>query len=229
MPIIDPIKSSEGSASRIATSEPVSEEQSVVASPEPPTVVRSTSGSSSERRRQALAQAASATAVLPQPGVLIGTFLLEEAIGAGGMGAVFRAHDAQLDRHVALKLLPLDQTVDPEVVQRFYQEGRSAARLDHENIARVYSIGQDGPNHFIAFEHIEGVTVRRRVDDNGPLPVNEAVDITLQIAQCLSMRPCAVWSIAISSRQTSSSRRKDEPSWLTWGWPADSSAMPTTV
>ena len=86
---------------------------------------------------------------------------------------------------MALKLLPLDQTRDPEVVQRFYQEGRSAARLDHENIARVYSIGQDGPNHYIAFEYIEGITVRRRVDENGPLPVEEAVDITLQIAQAL--------------------------------------------
>ncbi len=86
---------------------------------------------------------------------------------------------------MALKLLPLDQTADPEVVQRFYQEGRSAARLDHENIARVYSIGQDGPHHYIAFEYIEGTTVRRRVDEKGPLPVGEAVDITLQIAQAL--------------------------------------------
>jgi serine/threonine-protein kinase len=101
------------------------------------------------------------------------------------MGAVFRAHDAQLERDVAIKLLPLDQTTDPEIVQRFYQEGRASAQLDHENIARVYSIGQDGPHHFIAFEFIEGITVRRRVDENGPLPVNEAVDITLQIAQAL--------------------------------------------
>ncbi len=185
MPISDPIQSSEGSASRIAKSEPLSEDHAAAASPEPPTVVRS--ASSNARRMQALAQvqAAPPSGVLPQPGVSIGTFLLEEAIGAGGMGAVFRAHDAQLERHVALKLLPLDQTADPEVVQRFYQEGRSAARLDHENIARVYSIGQDGPNHYIAFEYIEGVTVRRRVDEDGPLPVNGAVDITLQIAQAL--------------------------------------------
>ena len=91
------------------------------------------------------AQATSPTSIpLPSPGEMIGTFLLEEAIGAGGMGAVFRALDTQLDRQVALKLLPPDQAVDPEVVQRFYQEGRSAAQLDHENIARVYSIGQDG-------------------------------------------------------------------------------------
>ena len=123
--------------------------------------------------------------MLPNPGEVVGTFELEEAIGVGGMGAVFRADDAQLDREVALKLLPPDQTGDPEVVQRFYQEGRAAARLDHENIARVYSIGQDGPNHYIAFEYIEGITVRRQVDEHGPLPVNEAIDVTLQIAQAL--------------------------------------------
>ncbi len=183
MQISDPIRSFESSESRISKSEPASDGQAVPSSPEPPTVVRPSS--STARRLQAVAHTGPAATALPLPGVLIGTFFLEEAIGAGGMGAVFRAHDAQLDRYVALKLLPLDQTGDPEVVQRFYQEGRSAARLDHENIARVFSIGQDGPNHYIAFEYIEGITVRRRVDENGPLPVSEAVDITLQIAQAL--------------------------------------------
>jgi serine/threonine-protein kinase len=116
---------------------------------------------------------------------MIGTFLLEEAIGAGGMGAVFRALDTQLDRQVALKLLPPDQAVDPEVVQRFYQEGRSAAQLDHENIARVFSIGQDGLFHHIAFEYIEGMTLRHRVESTGPLKPGEAVDVALQIANAL--------------------------------------------
>ncbi len=116
---------------------------------------------------------------------MIGTFRLDEAIGVGGMGAVFRRLDTQLDRLVALKLLPPDQAVDPEVVQRFYQEGRSAAQLDHENIARVYSIGQDAPFHYIAFEYIEGVTLRRRVESAGPLKPAEAVDVTLQIANAL--------------------------------------------
>jgi len=116
---------------------------------------------------------------------VLGTFTLEEAIGAGGMGAVFRAHDSTLDREVALKMLPPDQVDDPEVVQRFYQEGRSAARLDHENIARVYSLGRDGPFHYIVFEYVAGETVRRRVDEGGPMPAAEAVDVTLQIAQAL--------------------------------------------
>ena len=124
-------------------------------------------------------------ASLPALGELIDTFLIEEAIGVGGMGAVFRALDTKLDRQVALKLLPPDQASDSEIVPRFYQEGRSAAQLDHENIARVYSIGQDGPYHYIAFEYIEGETVRQRVETSGSLPVADAVNIALQIAHAL--------------------------------------------
>ncbi len=180
MQIPDESRTSESSESSLSKSP--SPPEARASGPEPPTIVRTSS--SSVRRAQAMAPA-HPPVPLPLPGELIGTFHLEEAIGAGGMGAVFRAHDAQLDREIALKLLPLDQTADPEIVQRFYQEGRAAARLDHENIARVYSIGQDGPHHYIAFEFIEGVTVRRRVDQDGPLSVSEAVDITLQIAQAL--------------------------------------------
>ena len=122
---------------------------------------------------------------LPLPGDRIDVFELEEAIGAGGMGAVFRAVDTKLDRMVALKILPPDQAVDPEVVLRYHQEGRAAARLDHENIARVYSIGDDGRYHYIVFEYIEGTTIRQRVERDGPLPVGDAINYTLQIANAL--------------------------------------------
>jgi serine/threonine-protein kinase len=121
----------------------------------------------------------------PEPGERIDSFELEEAIGVGGMGAVFRARDRRLDRLVALKLLPPEQAGDAEVVQRFYQEGRAAAQLDHENIARVYTIGHDAGFHYIAFEYIAGTTIRQRVERNGPLPVSEAINYTLQIAGAL--------------------------------------------
>ena len=101
------------------------------------------------------------------------------------MGAVYRAQDTRLERMVALKLLPPEQAVDPEVVQRFYQEGRAAAQLDHENIARVYTIGYDAGYHFIAFEYIEGTTIRQRVERGGVPPVGEAINYTLQIANAL--------------------------------------------
>ena len=151
---------------------------------EPPTVLRGVS--SSARRRLSMPAAASPQPIaLPVAGELVDTFLLEEAIGVGGMGAVFRALDTKLDRQVALKLLPPDQASDVEVVQRFYQEGRAAARLDHENIARVFSIGQHDRFHYIAFEYIEGMTVRQRVETFGALPVKEAVNIALQIGHAL--------------------------------------------
>jgi len=140
------------------------------------------SGSSARKSRAIVGAQA---VPLPNSGDRIDSFELEDAIGAGGMGAVFRALDTRLDRHVALKILPPEQASDPEVVQRFYQEGRAAARLDHENIARVYTIDHDQKYHFIAFEYIEGTTIRQRVERQGPLPVDEAINFTLQIAGAL--------------------------------------------
>ncbi len=146
-------------------------------------------GSSSSRRVELVAGSAPGIVSLPLPlprgGERIDIFELEEAIGVGGMGAVFRALDTRLDRLVALKILPPEPAFDTEVVQRFYQEGRAAARLDHENIARVFTIGHDGRFHYIAFEYIEGTTVRQRVERNGPMPVSEAINYTLQIADAL--------------------------------------------
>ena len=149
-----------------------------------PTVHRG-SNSSARRKKALTSSSVSLPVPLPALGDLIDTFLIEEAIGVGGMGAVFRALDTKLDRQVALKLLPPDQASDSDIVPRFYQEGRSAAQLDHENIARVYSIGHDGPYHYIAFEYIEGETVRQRVETAGSLSVAAAVDVALEIAHAL--------------------------------------------
>ncbi len=136
-------------------------------------------GSSSGSRRAGLALP------MPVPGDRLESFELHEAIGVGGMGAVFLATDIRLHRQVALKILPPEQSGDAETVQRFYQEGRSAARLDHENIARVFTIGADKGYHFIAFEYIEGATIRQQAERDGPLPVAEVINYTLQIANAL--------------------------------------------
>ena len=125
------------------------------------------------------------TLLAPKPGDRLEAFTLERAIGVGGMGAVFLATDTRLQREVALKVLPPEQSNDPEVVQRFYQEGRAAARLDHENIARVFTIGSDRGYHFIAFEYIEGGTLRQLILEHGQLPIGEAINYTLQIAGAL--------------------------------------------
>jgi len=109
-------------------------------------------------------------------------FELIEPIGVGGMAAVLRAHDTQLDRQVALKILPPDMAADPENVQRFHQEAKAAARLDHENIARVFYCGEDQGLHFIAFEFVEGENIRTLLERRGRLRVSEAVRYILQVA-----------------------------------------------
>src|SRR6516225_2563227 len=109
-------------------------------------------------------------------------FELEEAIGAGGMAAVIRARDKQLDRSVALKVLPPEMAGDKENVRRFHQEARAAAKLDHENIARAFYCGEDKNLHFIAFEFVDGENLRSILEKRGKLPVAEAVRYMLQIA-----------------------------------------------
>ena len=113
-------------------------------------------------------------------------FQLEEFVGGGGMGAVFRAVDTRLDRMVAVKVLSREQAADEETVRRFRNEAQSAARLDHENIARVYYVGEDQGWHFIAFEFIEGRNVRDLVLERGPLPVADAISYILQVAEALA-------------------------------------------
>jgi serine/threonine protein kinase len=111
---------------------------------------------------------------------------LLDAIGVGGMAAVLRARDTQLDRTVALKILPLEMANDPENVRRFHQEARSAAKLDHENIARVFFCGKDQRLHFIAFEFVEGDNLRTILERRGRLPAGEALHYLLQVAAGLA-------------------------------------------
>ncbi|MCI0705367.1 MAG: serine/threonine protein kinase [Planctomycetia bacterium] len=112
----------------------------------------------------------------------LGNYELIEAVGAGGMAAVLKARDLELGRIVALKILPPEAARDPEGVNRFKQEARAAARLDHENIARVYSCGEDQGLHFIAFEFVEGDNLRVLIDRAGTLPPAECIRYMMQVA-----------------------------------------------
>lgn len=125
------------------------------------------------------------SALPPVTGVELGHFVMEERIGRGGMGAVFRAIDTRLDRVVALKVLSPDMSSDPEAVQRFQNEARAAARLDHDNIARVHYYGQEHGLYFIAFEFVSGTNVRDFIVKRGRLSPQDAVNYTLQIAEAL--------------------------------------------
>ncbi|MDP6466997.1 MAG: serine/threonine-protein kinase, partial [Pirellulaceae bacterium] len=117
-------------------------------------------------------------------GEQLGHFELEEFIGGGGMGAVFRAVDNTLGRTVAVKVVSNEST-DEETLRRFRNEAQSAARLDHSNIARVYYVGEDQGWNYIVFEYIEGVNIRDLVEHKGPLLPEEAVSYMLQVAEAL--------------------------------------------
>ncbi|MDB4733214.1 serine/threonine protein kinase [Planctomicrobium sp.] len=118
-------------------------------------------------------------------GLKLGHFVLEERIGRGGMGAVFRAIDQRLNRVVALKILSPDLSIDSDAVQRFQNEARAAAKLDHDNIARVHYIGEENGLHFIAFEFVTGTNVREFIIQKGRLTPESALNYTLQIAEAL--------------------------------------------
>jgi serine/threonine protein kinase len=116
----------------------------------------------------------------------LGHFELIEAIGAGGMAAVLKARDLELGRIVALKILPPEAAKDPESITRFKQEARAAAMLDHENVARVYFCGEDQSLHFIAFEFVEGVTLRVLIDRRGTISAADCIRYMIQVAAGLN-------------------------------------------
>ncbi|MFG0261894.1 MAG: serine/threonine protein kinase [Novipirellula sp. JB048] len=111
-------------------------------------------------------------------------FLLEDFIGGGGMGAVFRAHDEQLDRTVAIKVIPFVGD-DPDLKRRFRNEAQSAAKLDHPQIAKVFDVGTYDDWHYIVFEYIQGTNLRDLVNREGVMSADQAVFYTCQLADAI--------------------------------------------
>ena len=141
------------------------------------------------------------------------------------MAAVLKAHDKELGRTVALKILPPDLSTDPENVSRFKQEARAAARLDHDNVARVYFCGEDQGLHFIAFEFVEGENLRDRMDRArrpDPAPRSDRPDARRVRRAWPTLRSCGASSTATSSRRTFWSRPKAGPRSSIWASPATS-------
>jgi serine/threonine-protein kinase len=119
-------------------------------------------------------------------GRVLDNFELEALVGRGGMGTVYRARDTKLGRTVAVKVLSPENSRDEELLARFKNEAQSAARLEHENVARVFHVGECDGIHYIVYEFIEGTNLRDLVDSHGPLPIADAVSYTLQIAETLA-------------------------------------------
>jgi eukaryotic-like serine/threonine-protein kinase len=119
------------------------------------------------------------------PGSKLGPYDILAAIGAGGMGEVYSARDARLNRDVAIKILPASFSTDPDRLRRFAQEARAAAALNHPNILSIYDIGDDHGAPYVVSELLEGETVRDRLR-SGPLSARKAIDYAQQIARGLA-------------------------------------------
>ncbi|MEM9185702.1 MAG: serine/threonine-protein kinase [Planctomycetota bacterium] len=119
-------------------------------------------------------------------GQMIDSVLLEEFVGGGGMGAVFRARDVALKRTVAVKVLATHNSSGGDVTRRFEIEAQSAARLDHPNIARIYHVGEERGLQYIVFEFVDGQNLRDTVADLGPQPVRRALSYAIQLTDALA-------------------------------------------
>jgi serine/threonine protein kinase/Tol biopolymer transport system component len=118
-------------------------------------------------------------------GTRLGPYEIVSALGAGGMGEVYRARDPRLGRDVAIKVLPAAFSTDVDRLRRFEQEARAAASLNHPNILGVHDIGTDAGAPFIVSELLEGMTLRDRLN-TGPIGVRQALEFALQIAHGLA-------------------------------------------
>jgi beta-lactam-binding protein with PASTA domain/predicted Ser/Thr protein kinase len=117
--------------------------------------------------------------------VLGNRYRIEERIGGGGMSVVFRATDLQLGRDVAVKVMRPHLANDEDFVRRFWREAQNAAALSHPNLVKIYDVGRDGENCFIVMELISGRTLKQLIQEQGPLPIDQAVKIAVQILDAL--------------------------------------------
>src|SRR5512132_3010097 len=117
-------------------------------------------------------------------GTRLGPYEIAAAIGAGGMGEVYRARDTKLNRDVALKILPATLASDPDRLARLHREAQVLASLSHPHIGAIYGFEDSGDTHALVLELIEGPTLAERIAQ-GPIGVDEALAIAGQIADAL--------------------------------------------
>ena len=120
-----------------------------------------------------------------RPAQQIPGFQVLSKLGQGAMAVVFKAKQLSLDRIVAIKVLPKRLSENPEFVERFYREGRAAARLNHANIVQAYDVGESGGYHYFVMEYIDGKTIYDLITDGKPIQEKEAIRVVAQCASAL--------------------------------------------
>lgn len=123
---------------------------------------------------------------LPNGLVFAQRYRIIEELGRGGMGTIYRAMDTKLEEEVALKLIRPEIALDSQAIKRFHHELRTARRIVHKNIGRMYELMEDGGTHYITMEYIAGEDLRHLIQRLGPLPLDKSVTIAKQISSGLA-------------------------------------------
>src|SRR3977135_1913677 len=118
-------------------------------------------------------------------GTRLGPYEIQSALGAGGMGEVYRARDTRLDRIVAGKIPPGAPAADSEVRERFDREARAISQLTHPHICTLYDVGEHDGTAFLVMELLEGETLFQRLSGGG-LPIDVALSVAMQIGEALA-------------------------------------------
>ncbi len=124
--------------------------------------------------------------VLPAGTLLAERYEIEELVGMGGMGIVYRARDRRLDVEVAVKLLNADRAADPETLERFERELVLARQVSHPGVVRIHDIGQDGNLHFLTMDFVPGRSLKAVLEEDGPLPAERAAAVGRDLAAALA-------------------------------------------
>jgi serine/threonine protein kinase len=118
--------------------------------------------------------------------LIAGRYEVQALLGRGGMGAVYKAHDRVLDETVALKVLRPDFASNESLQLRFLQEIKLARKISHRNVCRIHEYGDDHGLRYISMAYVDGIDLRKLLQERGPLPMEEAYDAMVQVAEGLA-------------------------------------------